>query len=494
MFLSTKKTQLEAQEAIKRIPGDTKDLLEDFLKNSHVTVTGSENFVVGAQVGLAYTVLRPNDSEFGFGTGLGMPLSSIAVSAILASTGDFAREISGTRASRIRKQDKVIHFGDELVHLPYMMNMAFNSNQAAQDQRDRDKAGMSQFSPFRPSPYGRMYGEPKRPGSNGRYNSTVDILTKMSGQANELISIAYEIADKLERKTGLKATIVFDSVIRYADITGPSDSDIIVEDIISKLRRTSKAIDDTDNVKISNLIYIRAAHAHAINLIKLVNKGSDGAGTDYTGNSDRITIEALVSRNEQNKAEMFLVKSLFNKEIDSFATYGNWGVNASINDLYYSDCKLHTGNFALLNVKVAVEPEPTDEPVEFEDDLEFGVDDNCEIDSASAFDDEPGVLNDFKPNDLGSGFTGFGPNPFNPLGMNIEPGHTGDVDDFWNGFFNGNPFTGATKVQNPADTLPEDQDFCYYGCPIALDNEPKLISLILNPNMDLSNSFKAKYI
>ena len=130
MFLSTKKTQLEAQEAIKRIPGDTKDLLEDFLKNSHVTVTGSENFVVGAQVGLAYTVLRPNDSEIGFGTGLGMPLSSIAVSAILASTGDFAREISGTRASRMRKQDKVLHFGDELINLPYMLNMAFNSNQA----------------------------------------------------------------------------------------------------------------------------------------------------------------------------------------------------------------------------------------------------------------------------------------------------------------------------------------------------------------------------
>ena len=380
MFLSTKKTQLEAQEAIKRIPGDTKDLLEDFLKNSHVTVTGSENFVVGAQVGLAYTVLRPNDSEIGFGTGLGMPLSSIAVSAILASTGDFAREISGTRASRMRKQDKVLHFGDELIHLPYMLNMAFNSNQVIQDQRDRDKAGMSQFSPFRPSPYGRMYGEPRRPRAN---NSTRDILAKMSGQANELINTAYEIADKLERKTGLKATIVFDSVIRYADITGPSDSDIIVEDIISKLRRTSKAIDDTDNVKISNLIYIRAAHAHAINLIKLVNKGSDGAGTDYTGNSDRITIEALVSRNEQNKAEMFLVKSLFNKEIDSFATYGNCGVNTRINDLYYSDCKLHTGNFALLNVKVAVEPEQTDEPVEFEDDLEFGVDDACECEMGS---------------------------------------------------------------------------------------------------------------
>lgn len=491
MFLSTKKTQLEAQEAIKRIPGDTKDLLEDFLKNSHVTVTGSENFVVGAQVGLAYTVLRPNDSEIGFGTGLGMPLSSIAVSAILASTGDFAREISGTRASRMRKHDKVLHFGDELIHLPYMLNMAFNSNQVIQDQRDRNKPGINQFSPFRPSPYGRMYGEPRRPGTN---NSTKDILAKMSGQANELISIAYEIADKLERKTGLKATIVFDSVIRYADITGPSDSDIIVEDIISKLRRTSKAIDDTDNVKISNLIYIRAAHAHAINLIKLVNKGSDGAGTDYTGNSDRITIEALVSRNEQNKAEMFLVKSLFNKEIDSFATYGNCGVNTSINDLYYSDCKFHTGNFALLNVKVAVEPEPTDEPVEFEDDLEFGVDDNCEMDSASVFEDAPGMVNGFGPSELGSGFSGFGPNPFNPFGTHNEPGHTGDVDDFWNGFFNGNPFTGATKVQNPADTLPEEQDFCYYGCPIALDNEPKLISLILNPNMDLSNSFKAKYI
>lgn len=494
MFLSTKKTQLEAQEAIKRIPGDTKNLLENFLKNSHVTVTGSENFVVGAQVGLAYTVLRPNDSEFGFGTGLGMPLSSIAVSAILASTGDFAREISGTRASRVRKQDKVLHFGDELVHLPYMLNMAFNSNQAAQDQRDRDKAGMSQFSQFRPSPYGRMYGEPKRPGSHDRYNSTLDILTKMSGQANELINIAYKIADKLERKTGLKATIVFDSVIRYADITGPSDSDIIVEDIISKLKRTLKAIDDTDNIKISNLIYIRAAHAHAINLIKLVNKGSDGAGTDYTGNSDRITIEALVSRNEQNKAEMFLVKSLFNKEIDSFATYGNWGVNASINDLYYSNCKLHTGNFALLNVKVAVEPEPTDEPVEFGDDLEFEVDGNCEMDSASAFDDEPGVLNDFKPNDLGSGFAGFGPNPFNLLGMPNTPERTDDIDDFWNGFFGDSHFTGTTGIQNPSDTLPEEQDFCYYGCPIALDKEPKLISLILNPNMDLSNSFKAKYI
>lgn len=493
MFLSTKKKQLEAQEAIKRIPGDTKDLLEDFLKNSHVTVTGSENFVVGAQVGLAYTVLRPNDSEFGFGTGLGMPLSSIAVSAILASTGDFAREISGTRASRMRKQDKVLHFGDELIHLPYMLNMAFNSNQVIQDQRDRDKAGISQFSPFRPSPYGRMYGEPRRPGTN---NGTKDILAKMSGQANELLSLAYEIADKLERKTGLKATIVFDSVIRYADITGPSDSDIIVEDIISKLRRTSKAIDDTDNVKISNLIYIRAAHAHAINLIKLVNKGSDGAGTDYTGNSDRITIEALVSRNEQNKAEMFLVKSLFNKEIDSFATYGNCGVNTSINDLYYSDCKLHTGNFALLNVKVAVEPEQTDEPVEFEDDLEFDVDDacECEMGSAGGFDDAPGMFNEFKPSDLGSGFTGFGPNPFNPLGTPNTPERTDDIDDFWNGFFNDNHFTGATGIQNPSDTLPEDQDFCYYGCPIALDKEPKLISLILNPNMDLSNSFKAKYI
>lgn len=493
MFLSTKKTQLEAQEAIKRIPGDTKDLLEGFLKNSHVTVTGSENFVVGAQVGLAYTVLRPNDSEIGFGTGLGMPLSSIAVSAILASTGDFAREISGTRASRMRKQDKVLHFGDELIHLPYMLNMAFNSNQVIQDQRDRDKAGISQFNPLRPSPYGRMYGEPRRPGTN---NSTRDILAKMSGQANELINIAYEIADKLERKTGLKATIVFDSVIRYADITGPSDSDIIVEDILSKLRRTSKAIDDTDNVKISNLIYIRAAHAHAINLIKLVNKGSDGAGTDYTGNSDRITIEALVSRNEQNKAEMFLVKSLFNKEIDSFATYGNCGVNTSINDLYYSDCKLHTGNFALLNVKVAVEPEQTDEPVEFGDDLEFGVDDACEFEvgSADGFDDAPGMFNGFKPSDLGSGFTGFGPNPFNPLGAPNTPERTDDIDDFWNGFFNDNHFTGTTGVQNPSDTLPEDQDFCYYGCPIALDNEPKLISLILNPNMDLSNSFKAKYI
>ena len=493
MFLSTKKKQLEAQEAIKRIPGDTKDLLEDFLKNSHVTVTGSENFVVGAQVGLAYTVLRPNDSEFGFGTGLGMPLSSIAVSAILASTGDFAREISGTRASRMRKQDKVLHFGDELIHLPYMLNMAFNSNQVIQDQRDRDKAGISQFSPFRPSPYGRMYGEPRRPGTN---NGTKDILAKMSGQANELLSLAYEIADKLERKTGLKATIVFDSVIRYADITGPSDSDIIVEDILSKLRRTSKAIDDTDNVKISNLIYIRAAHAHAINLIKLVNKGSDGAGTDYTGNSDRITIEALVSRNEQNKAEMFLVKSLFNKEIDSFATYGNCGVNTSINDLYYSDCKLHTGNFALLNVKVAVEPEQTDEPVEFEDDLEFDVDDacECEMGSAGGFDDAPGMFNEFKPSDLGSGFTGFGPNPFNPLGTPNTPERTDDIDDFWNGFFNDNHFTGATGIQNPSDTLPEDQDFCYYGCPIALDKEPKLISLILNPNMDLSNSFKAKYI
>lgn len=493
MFLSTKKTQLEAQEAIKRIPGDTKDLLEDFLKNSHVTVTGSENFVVGAQVGLAYTVLRPNDSEIGFGTGLGMPLSSIAVSAILASTGDFAREISGTRASRMRKQDKVLHFGDELIHLPYMLNMAFNSNQVIQDQRDRDKAGIGQFSPFRPSPYGRMYGEPRRPGTN---NGTKDILAKMSGQANELISIAYEIADKLERKTGLKATIVFDSVIRYADITGPSDSDIIVEDMISKLRRTSKAIDDTDNVKISNLIYIRAAHAHAINLIKLVNKGSDGAGTDYTGNSDRITIEALVSRNEQNKAEMFLVKSLFNKEIDSFATYGNCGINTSINDLYYSDCKLHTGNFALLNVKVAVEPEPTDDPVEFEDDLEFEVGDACEcgMGSVGGFDDAPGMFNELKPSDLGSGFTGFGPNPFNPFGTPNTPGHTDDIDDFWNGFFNDNHFTGATGVQNPSDTLPEDQDFCYYGCPIALDKEPKLISLILNPNMDLSNSFKAKYI
>ena len=493
MFLSTKKTQLEAQEAIKRIPGDTKDLLEDFLKNSHVTVTGSENFVVGAQVGLAYTVLRPNDSEFGFGTGLGMPLSSIAVSAILASTGDFAREISGTRASRMRKQDKVLHFGDELINLPYMLNMAFNSNQVIQDQRDRDKAGISQFSPLRPSPYGRMYGEPRRPGTN---NGTKDILAKMSGQANELISIAYKIADKLERKTGLKATIVFDSVIRYADITGPSDSDIIVEDILSKLRITSKAIDDTDNVKISNLIYIRAAHAHAINLIKLVNKGSDGAGTDYTGNSDRITIEALVSRNEQNKAEMFLVKSLFNKEIDSFATYGNCGVNTSINDLYYSDCKLHTGNFALLNVKVAVEPEQTDEPVEFGDDLEFEVDDACEFEGSSAdgFDDAPGMFNELKPSDLGSGFTGFGPNPFNPFGTPNTPGHTDDIDDFWNGFFNDNHFTGTTEVQNPSDTLPEDQDFCYYGCPITLDKEPKLISLILNPNMDLSNSFKAKYI
>lgn len=493
MFLSTKKTQLEAQEAIKRIPGDTKALLEDFLKNSHVTVTGSENFVVGAQVGLAYTVLRPNDSEIGFGTGLGMPLSSIAVSAILASTGDFAREISGTRASRMRKQDKVLHFGDELIHLPYMLNMAFNSNQVIQDQRDMGKAGIGQFSPFRPSPYGRMYGEPRRPGTN---NSTRDILAKMSGQANELISIAYEIADKLERKTGLKATIVFDSVIRYADITGPSDSDIIVEDILSKLRRTSKAIDDTDNVKISNLIYIRAAHAHAINLIKLVNKGSDGAGTDYTGNSDRITIEALVSRNEQNKAEMFLVKSLFNKEIDSFATYGNCGLNTRINDLYYSDCKLHTGNFALLNVKVAVEPELTDDPVEFEDDLGFEVDDacECEVGSAGGFDDAPGMFNGFKPSDLGSGFTGFGPNPFNPFGTTNTPGHTDDIDDFWNGFFNDNHFTGTTGVQNPSDTLPEDQDFCYYGCPIALDNEPKLISLILNPNMDLSNSFKAKYI
>ena len=493
MFLSTKKTQLEAQEAIKRIPGDTKDLLEDFLKNSHVTVTGSENFVVGAQVGLAYTVLRPNDSEIGFGTGLGMPLSSIAVSAILASTGDFAREISGTRASRMRKQDKVLHFGDELIHLPYMLNMAFNSNQVIQDQRDRDKAGMSQFSPFRPSPYGRMYGEPRRPRAN---NSTRDILAKMSGQANELINTAYEIADKLERKTGLKATIVFDSVIRYADITGPSDSDIIVEDILSKLRRTSKAIDDTDNVKISNLIYIRAAHAHAINLIKLVNKGSDGAGTDYTGNSDRITIEALVSRNEQNKAEMFLVKSLFNKEIDSFATYGNCGVNTRINDLYYSDCKLHTGNFALLNVKVAVEPEQTDEPVEFEDDLEFGVDDacECEMGSADGFDDAPGMFNELKPSDLGSGFAGFGPNPFNPFGTPNTPERTDDIDDFWNGFFNDNHFTGTTGVQNPSGTLPEEQDFCYYGCPIALDKEPKLISLILNPNMDLSNSFKAKYI
>lgn len=493
MFLSTKKTQLEAQEAIKRIPGDTKDLLEDFLKNSHVTVTGSENFVVGAQVGLAYTVLRPNDSEIGFGTGLGMPLSSIAVSAILASTGDFAREISGTRASRMRKQDKVLHFGDELIHLPYMLNMAFNSNQVIKDQRDRDKAGISQFSPLRPSPYGRMYGEPRRPGTN---NGTKDILAKMSGQANELISIAYEIADKLERKTGLKATIVFDSVIRYADITGPSDSDIIVEDIISKLRRTSRAIDDTDDVKISNLIYIRAAHAHAINLIKLVNKGSDGAGTDYTGNSDRITIEALVSRNEQNKAEMFLVKSLFNKEIDSFSTYGNCGVNTSINDLYYSDCKLHTGNFALLNVKVAVEPEPIDDPVEFGDDLEFEVDDacECEMGSAGGFDDAPGMFNGFKPSDLGSGFTGFGPNPFNPLGTPNTPERTDDIDDFWNGFFNDNHFTGATRVQNPFGTLPEDQDFCYYGCPIALDKEPKLISLILNPNMDLSNSFKAKYI
>ena len=493
MFLSTKKTQLEAQEAIKRIPGDTKDLLEDFLKNSHVTVTGSENFVVGAQVGLAYTVLRPNDSEIGFGTGLGMPLSSIAVSAILASTGDFAREISGTRASRMRKQDKVLHFGDELIHLPYMLNMAFNSNKVIQDQRDRDKAGISQFSPFRPSPYGRMYGEPRRPGTN---NSTKDILAKMSGQANELISIAYEIADKLERKTGLKATIVFDSVIRYADITGPSDSDIIVEDILRKLRRTSKAIDDTDDVKISNLIYIRAAHAHAINLIKLVNKGSDGAGTDYTGNSDRITIEALVSRNEQNKAEMFLVKSLFNKEIDSFATYGNCGVNTRINDLYYSDCKLHTGNFALLNVKVAVEPEPTDDPVEFGDDLEFEVDDACEFETGSAdgFDDEPGMFNELKSSDLGSGFTGFGPNPFNPLGTPNTPERTDDIDDFWNGFFNDNHFTGTTGVQNPSGTLPEDQDFCYYGCPIALDKEPKLISLILNPNMDLSNSFKAKYI
>lgn len=493
MFLSTKKTQLEAQEAIKRIPGDTKDLLGDFLKNSHVTVTGSENFVVGAQVGLAYTVLRPNDSEIGFGTGLGMPLSSIAVSAILASTGDFAREISGTRASRMRKQDKVLHFGDELIHLPYMLNMAFNSNQVIQDQRDRDKAGISQFNPLRPSPYGRMYGEPRRPGAN---NSTRDILAKMSGQANELISIAYEIADKLERKTGLKATIVFDSVIRYADITGPSDSDLIVEDILSKLRRTSKAIDDTDDVKISNLIYIRAAHAHAINLIKLVNKGSDGAGTDYTGNSDRITIEALVSRNEQNKAEMFLVKSLFNKEIDSFATYGNCGINTSINDLYYSDCKLHTGNFALLNVKVAVEPEQTDEPVEFGDDLEFEVDDACEFEGSSAdgFDDAPGMFNEFKSSDLGSGFTGFGPNPFNPLGTPNTPEHTDDIDDFWNGFFNDNHFTGTTGVQNPSDTLPEDQDFCYYGCPITLDKEPKLISLILNPNMDLSNSFKAKYI
>ena len=493
MFLSTKKTQLEAQEAIKRIPGDTKDLLEDFLKNSHVTVTGSENFVVGAQVGLAYTVLRPNDSEIGFGTGLGMPLSSIAVSAILASTGDFAREISGTRASRMRKQDKVLHFGDELIHLPYMLNMAFNSNQVIQDQRDRDKAGIGQLNPFRPSPYGRMYGEPRRPGAN---NSTKDILAKMSGQANELISIAYEIADKLERKTGLKATIVFDSVIRYADITGPSDSDLIAEDMLSKLRRTSKAIDDTDNVKISNLIYIRAAHAHAINLIKLVNKGSDGAGTDYTGNSDRITIEALVSRNEQNKAEMFLVKSLFNKEIDSFATYGNCGVNTSINDLYYSDCKFHTGNFALLNVKVAVEPEQTDEPVEFEDDLEFEVDDacECEMGSADGFDDAPGMFNGFKPSNLGSGFTGFGPNPFNPLGTPNTPERTDDIDDFWNGFFNDSHFTGATGVQNPSDTLPEDQDFCYYGCPIALDKEPKLISLILNPNMDLSNSFKAKYI
>lgn len=493
MFLSTKKMQLEAQEAIKRIPGDTKDLLEDFLKNSHVTVTGSENFVVGAQVGLAYTVLRPNDSEIGFGTGLGMPLSSIAVSAILASTGDFAREISGTRASRMRKQDKVLHFGDELIHLPYMLNMAFNSNQVIQDQRDRDKAGISQFNPLRPSPYGRMYGEPRRPGAN---NSTRDILAKMSRQANELISIAYEIADKLERKTGLKATIVFDSVIRYADITGPSDSDIIVEDIISKLRRTSKAIDGTDDVKISNLIYIRAAHAHAINLIKLVNKGSDGAGTDYTGNSDRITIEALVSRNEQNKAEMFLVKSLFNKEIDSFATYGNCGVNTSINDLYYSDCKLHTGNFALLNVKVAVEPELTDDPVEFEDDLGFEVDDacECEMGSADGFDDAPEMFNELKPSDLGSGFTGFGPNPFNPLGTPNTPERTDDIDDFWNGFFNDNHFTGATGVQNPFGTLPEDQDFCYYGCPIALDKEPKLISLILNPNMDLSNSFKAKYI
>ena len=493
MFLSTKKTQLEAQEAIKRIPGDTKDLLEDFLKNSHVTVTGSENFVVGAQVGLAYTVLRPNDSEIGFGTGLGMPLSSIAVSAILASTGDFAREMSGTRASRMRKQDKVLHFGDELIHLPYMLNMAFNSNQVIQDQRDRDKAGMSQFSPFRPSPYGRMYGEPRRPRAN---NSTRDILAKMSGQANELINTAYEIADKLERKTGLKATIVFDSVIRYADITGPSDSDIIVEDILSKLRRTSKAIDDTDNVKISNLIYIRAAHAHAINLIKLVNKGSDGAGTDYTGNSDRITIEALVSRNEQNKAEMFLVKSLFNKEIDSFATYGNCGVNTRINDLYYSDCKLHTGNFALLNVKVAVEPEQTDEPVEFEDDLEFGVDDacECEMGSADGFDDAPGMFNELKPSDLGSGFAGFGPNPFNPFGTPNTPERTDDIDDFWNGFFNDNHFTGTTGVQNPSGTLPEEQDFCYYGCPITLDKEPKLISLILNPNMDLSNSFKAKYI
>lgn len=493
MFLSTKKTQLEAQEAIKRIPGDTKDLLEDFLKNSHVTVTGSENFVVGAQVGLAYTVLRPNDSEIGFGTGLGMPLSSIAVSAILASTGDFAREISGTRASRMRKQDKVLHFGDELIHLPYMLNMAFNSYQVTQDQRDRDKAGISQFNPLRPSPYGRMYGEPRRPGAN---NSTRDILAKMSGQANELISIAYEIADKLERKTGLKATIVFDSVIRYADITGPSDSDLIVEDIISKLRRTSKAIDYTDDAKISNLIYIRAAHAHAINLIKLVNKGSDGAGTDYTGNSDRITIEALVSRNEQNKAEMFLVKSLFNKEIDSFATYGNCGVNTRINDLYYSDCKLHTGNFALLNVKVAVEPELTDDPVEFEDDLGFEVDDacECEMGSAGGFDDAPGMFNELKPSDLGSGFTGFGPNPFNPLGTPNTPERTDDIDDFWNGFFNDNHFTGATGIQNPSDTLPEDQDFCYYGCPITLDKEPKLISLILNPNMDLSNSFKAKYI
>lgn len=493
MFLSTKKTQLEAQEAIKRIPGNTKDLLEDFLRNSHVTVTGSENFVVGAQVGLAYTVLRPNDSEIGFGTGLGMPLSSIAVSAILASTGDFAREISGTRASRMRKQDKVLHFGDELVHLPYMLNMAFNSNQVIQDQRDMGKTGISQFNPFRPSPYGRMYGEPRRPGTN---NGTKDILSKMSGQANELLSIAYEIADKLERKTGLKATIVFDSVIRYADITGPSDSDIIVEDMLSKLRRTSKAIDDTDNVKISNLIYIRAAHAHAINLIKLVNKGSDGAGTDYTGNSDRITIEALVSRNEQNKAEMFLVKSLFNKEVDSFATYGNCGVNTSINDLYYSDCKLHTGNFALLNVKVAVEPEPTDDPVEFEDDLEFEVDDacECEMGSADGFDDAPGMFNELKSSNLGSGFTGFGPNPFNPLGTPNTPERTDGIDDFWNGFFNDNHFTGATGVQNPSDTLPEDQDFCYYGCPITLDKEPKLISLILNPNMDLSNSFKAKYI
>ena len=114
--------------------------------------------------------------------------------------------------------------------------------------------------------------------------------------------------------------------------------------------------------------------------------------------------------------------------------------------------------------------------------------------SADGFDDAPGMFNEFKPSDLGSGFTGFGPNPFNPFGMPNTHERTDDIDDFWNGFFNDSHFTGTTGVQNPSDTLPEDQDFCYYGCPIALDKEPKLISLILNPNMDLSNSFKAKYI